>query len=93
MNLEKFLPIGTVVVLKEAKKRIMITGYCCSSEKNPDVIFDYNGCMYPEGLLSSSQNLLFNHDQILKIYHLGYQDEESKDFRNKLKEFMDNLSK
>jgi len=27
MNREKYLPIGSVVLLKDAKKRVMITGF------------------------------------------------------------------
>ena len=36
MSYEKYLPIGTVVLLKNANKKIMITGYLTSStdEKN-----------------------------------------------------------
>ena len=73
---EKYLPIGTVVLLKGGSKRVMITGFCSVDGSKSDVIYDYNGCLYPEGYLSSDQTCLFNHDQIDKIYYMGFIDEE-----------------
>ena len=81
---EKYLPIGTVVMLKEGSKRVMITGFCTIGGENKNKIFDYCGCLYPEGFISSNQNLLFDHSQIEKIYHMGLIDEEEEDFKNKL---------
>jgi len=88
MNYEKYLPIGTVVLLKGGKKRAMITGFCITPSEEPSKIYDYSGCLYPEGMLKSSQTLLFNHNQIEKIYHLGLVDQEEKDFKAKLNEFL-----
>ena len=82
---EKFLPIGTVVMLKGGTKRVMISGFCGVSAENPGKIWDYSGCMYPEGFLSSDQTCLFEHSQIEKIYHLGLsEDAEEKDFKKEL---------
>ena len=86
MNREKYLPIGSVVLLKEAKKRVMVTGFVAQSQETGDKVFDYMGCLYPEGIISSEQNLLFNHDQIDKIFYLGYSDEEWIEIQSKLKE-------
>ncbi len=83
-NLGKFLPIGTVVLLKGAKKRLMITGFCSFDEAKKDKAYDYTGCLYPEGIISSKQMALFNHSQIEKVYHLGLRDEEEKQFKQKL---------
>lgn len=88
--IEKYLPIGTVVILKNAKKRIMITGFACESPENEGKVFDYCGCLYPEGIISSSQNMLFNHDQIEAIFFIGYNDEEAKEFQIKLKNILKN---
>lgn len=80
----KFLPIGTVVLLKGAKKRLMITGFCSFDEEKKDKAYDYTGCLYPEGIITSKQMSLFNHNQIDKIYFMGYQDEEEKIFKQNL---------
>ena len=84
MKYEKFLPIGTVVLLKNATKKIMITGFYVKAE-GQDHVFDYTGCIYPEGVISSTQNCVFNHNQIDKIYHIGMIDEEEKKFKEVLK--------
>ena len=69
---EKFLPLGTVVMLKGASKRLMITGFCTmAAEDDAGVMYDYSGCMYPEGMISSDQTALFNHDQIKEIYQVN----------------------
>lgn len=90
MNInEKYLPIGTVCILKGGTKRVMITGYCTVSSEKTDVIFDYNGCPYPEGEVNLEKTLLFNHDQIDKVYNLGYFDDEMYLYQVKLKELME----
>lgn len=81
---EKYLPIGTVVMLKGGSKRVMITGFCSMATEDQNVMYDYAGCMYPEGFLSSDQTALFNHDQIAQIYHLGLVDDEEKKFKASL---------
>ncbi len=83
-NLGKFLPIGTVVLLKGAKKRLMITGFCSFDEAKKDKAYDYTGCLYPEGIISSKQMALFNHSQIEKVFYLGLRDEEEKQFKQNL---------
>ena len=93
MGNEKYLPIGTVVMLKGGKKRVMIIGFCGVAEEAKDKVFDYSGCMYPEGIISSNQILLFNHDQIEKVYALGYSDEEDKEFKEKLKKVVSSTMK
>ena len=81
---EKYLPIGTVVLLKGGRKRAMITGFCSVAQENQEKIYDYSGCVYPEGYLSSNQVCLFDHDQIEKVFFIGYEDEEEKAFKDKL---------
>ncbi len=81
---EKFLPIGTVVLLKGGKKRAMITGFCSIAQENQEKIYDYSGCVYPEGYLSSNQVCLFDHDQIDKVFFVGFEDDEERVFKDKL---------
>ena len=90
MNTEKYLPIGTVCILKNAAKRVMITGYAVKGKESGDKVYDYVGCLYPEGVVNSNQNLLFDHVQIDKIFYMGYIDEEQKELMIKLKEFINN---
>ena len=80
---ERFLPIGTVVLLKGGKKEIMITSYCIfpnnvqiknGQEIKPEKkIYEYGACIYPEGILDSNTICAFNHEQIEKICYMGYE--------------------
>lgn len=85
-KLEKYLPIGTVVLLKKGKIKLMINGYCMMEGNDESKVYDYVGCIYPFGMLGSDKNFLFNHDQIDKIYFIGYSDQEQVDFIKGLKE-------
>lgn len=81
---KEFLPIGTVLMLKGGKKRVMVTGFFSVDVNDREKVYDYCGCLFPEGLLSSNETLLFNHEQIEEIFHLGLQDDEEKQFKEKL---------
>ena len=76
---KRFLPIGSIILLKNATKKIMITGYYIESDNK---IYDYVGCMYPEGVISSLKNLVFNEEQIDKIFFVGFNDIEGQTFKN-----------
>ena len=90
-NMQKYLPIGTIVLLKNATKRLMVTGFCAVDAESADKkMYDYSGCMYPEGVVSSNQTALFNHEDIDKIYYMGLVDKEEKEFKAKLEDFVAN---
>ena len=86
---EKFLPVGTVVLLKGGKKELMIISYCIvpsgeAYDKNgkvdlTDTMFDYGACVYPEGMITSDQLFAFNHEQIEKIVYMGYETDKQKE--------------
>lgn len=75
----KYLPIGSVVLLQEGKKRLMIYGRKLTDPSTKKE-YDYIGCLYPEGNLDSNSAFLFNHDQIDRLYFLGLQDREEDNF-------------
>mgnify|MGYP003307887547 FL=1 len=80
----KYLPVGTVVLLENGSKRVMINGFCTMDANKPDKIYDYSGVLFPEGSLSSDQTLLFDHSQIVRVDHYGLDDQEEKEFKVKL---------
>ena len=72
----------------------MIAGFCAIDNSNKEKIWDYSGCMYPEGFLTADQICLFNHDQIEKVYHIGLSnDAEEKEFKKTLNTFMNEFEK
>ncbi len=89
---EKYLPIGTVVLLKNAKKKVMITGFASMSPDTGDTVYDYSGCMYPEGFINYDQVCVFNHDQIDQVFFKGFADQEEADFKKKLVEELEKIS-
>ncbi len=81
--MEQMLPIGTIVLLKESTKRILIIGFF-PQEYNDSKLYDYSGVPYPEGLIDSRKILLFNHKQIGKICHMSLEDEEEEIFMKRV---------
>ena len=82
---EKFLPIGTVCQLTGTDQKVAITGFCMRNENQPDKIFDYVACYYPQGVYDQNKNILFDHSQIVKVVYLGFVNEEEKAFKEKVK--------
>ena len=83
METKTYLPIGSVVLLKNGKKRVMIYGRKIKAN-GEETVYDYIGCLYPEGALSSKNVILFNHEQIQMVYFIGFQDLEEIAFRQQL---------
>ena len=67
MDSEKYLPLGSVVLLKNGKKRVMVVGFVATAKEIEGKVYDYMGCLYPEGVISSEHSLMFDHEQIDKI--------------------------
>ncbi|MBQ6967133.1 MAG: DUF4176 domain-containing protein [Lachnospiraceae bacterium] len=80
---ENLLPIGSVVLLKGAKTKLMIMGRILSDEKMEE-IYDYVGCIYPLGMTGDDNNYFFNRDGIEKVFFVGFQDEEELNFRSEV---------
>ena len=91
MNKE-VLPIGSVVLLKGGTKRLMITGFCSIDNDNTSKVYDYTGCIYPEGIINSNEIRLFDDNQIDKVYFRGFEDDEQIQFRNILEKVMSEYS-
>lgn len=82
---ESLLPIGSVVLLKESTKRVMIIGVLQKqTTESGDRIWDYAGVYYPEGYMGPDRTFLFNDEQVERVFALGYQDEEQFAFNAKI---------
>jgi hypothetical protein len=81
--MKNLLPAGSVVLLDEAEKRLMIYGIL---QNNPEdgKQYDYIGCLYPEGFIGSEHNYLFNHEDITRVDFVGFVDTEQQEFRVRL---------
>lgn len=86
--MKEYLPIGSVITLKNGTKKLMIVGRCQTQlEQNKQ--FDYGAVLYPEGLIDSSHFYLFNQEDISNIYYIGMQDVEEFNYRIELNKMIE----
>ena len=85
------LPIGSVVLLKDARRRLMICGRI-QTDVATGTTYDYSACLYPEGIVNSDQLYLFNNGDILKIFFVGFQDAEELEFKQFLADELQRIS-
>lgn len=81
--MKDYLPNGSIVLLKNATKKIMIYGRKQMAADTGEM-FDYVACLYPEGNISDEYTLLFNHEQIDTVVFRGFSDEEEAHFNNNI---------
>lgn len=83
----KLLPLGSIIKVKGSEKEIMITGfYQIQVADSNQEIFDYIGCLWPEGIVDTDQNLFFNNVDIDKVLFKGFVNEEEDVFKEKLEQ-------
>ena len=78
--MKDYLPLGSVVLLKEGKKKLMIYGRKQIHAQTKE-IYDYVGCLFPEGNISKKFTFLFNREDIGQVFFQGYVDQEEQAFR------------
>ena len=83
---KRYLPIGSVIKLKNNNKSIMITGYYSVEYARDLEIYDYSGCAYPEGVMIKSSCCSFNQSDIKEVLFEGYKTNEYKTLTNGLNE-------
>lgn len=78
--MKQYLPIGSVVLLKNGKKRVMIYGRRQRRVVDVDKEYDYLACLYPEGNIDEDYMYLFDEDSIDEVVFRGYSDAEEEAF-------------
>lgn len=71
--MKRYLPLGSVVLLKGTEKRLMIAGRM-QRQAGKEQIYDYCGYLFPEGMQSSKEMYLFNNADIAEIHFIAMQD-------------------
>lgn len=77
--MKTYLPIGTIVLLKNGKKKVMIYGRR-QNRINETKEYDYIACLYPEGNINVNYMYLFNNEDIDTVVFRGYSDAEEEAF-------------
>ena len=82
MKFNDLLPIGSVVLLKNAQKKITVIGLMPikHTEAGKDIIYDYIGVPYPEGYIWQESAMIFNHISIEETIFVGYSNNEREQF-------------
>ncbi len=88
--MKNLLPVGSVVLLKDATKKLMIIGILQlkSSEKK---IYDYLSVPYPEGYIGENNNFLFDHEDINDVIFMGYENPERESFMKVMETLQDKI--
>jgi len=81
--MKDLLPLGSIVLLKDGEKKLMIYGRL-QIEPESETVFDYIACLWPEGNLTEVFTYLFNHADINSVFQHGYSDEEDLVFLEEL---------
>lgn len=76
--MKDLLPIGSVVILKEATKSLMIVGIM--QRDNNGNTYDYIAVIFPEGYINAETFFLFNHEDIDKVNFVGCINAESQTY-------------
>lgn len=86
--MKNLLPLGSVVLVKEATKSLIIVGTRAKDDESKE--YDYVACLFPEGYINSEMFFLFNHEDIDKVRFIGYIDSEVQVYEQKIREVKEN---
>lgn len=83
--MNKILPIGSVVLIANGTKPVMIFGYLQSASDDENDMVDYVGVPYPEGNINALMQFGFQMTDIREVLFEGYRTEEFKPYEELLK--------
>lgn len=86
--LDKYLALGSIVLVKGNVKKLMIVARGVLAGKEPEKkLFDYGAVLYPEGLMD--ERLIFlNHGDIYKVVAEGYSDSDDEIMNENIKNWI-----
>ncbi len=84
---KNLLPIGSIIRAEGGTRYLMICGRIVTAEGD-DKIYDYVGCLYPEGIAGNDSLFFFDRDAVEELLFVGFQDQQELAFR---REILDNL--
>ena len=85
----RYLPIGSVVLLRGGAKKLMVIGYF-GIEPNGDQV-EYMGVTYPEGYLDYREIIGFNKVEVQEVLFEGYKDIEQNNLFTQLDAYASGL--
>ena len=82
-QIRELLPIGSVVMLRNGKRPLMIYGIC-QTDNESGKEYDYISVIWPEGNLGTGSSFMFNADDIDKLLFRGAEGTDRDEFINKI---------
>lgn len=72
------LPLGSIVYLADGNQKVVIIGRgMIVNQEGADVVFDYTGSFFPEGL-NPEEIYYFNEEDIDEVIFEGYRNDEEE---------------
>lgn len=84
------LPCGSVVKLDGGERFVMICGRVVYADGDEHV-YDYTGCLYPEGIAADDRMLFFDRNAIESILFIGFQDRQEMEYREQVLDSLGSL--
>lgn len=81
--MKNLLPLGSVVLLKDATKSLIIIGVMQRDDEGNE--YDYISCVFPEGYVNAETFFLFNHEDIADVAFVGCINSESQSYAQLLR--------
>lgn len=89
MSEVRYLPLGSVVLLKNGAHKVIIVGRGLNVENEGETFFfDYAGAMYPEGLIGDEM-AYFNHNAVARVFFEGYRDDENEIMNERMNAYVE----
>ncbi len=84
-----YLPLGSIVYLKEGTKKLLVIARGLMVRDGDDfVFFDYGGVPYPEGL-QDDKMAYFQHSAVSKVVFKGFSDTDDEVTVDKINNFFE----
>ena len=81
------MPIGSVVRIGDADKRLIIIGRAQRKAGEED-LYDYCSVPFPEGYLDGEHLIFHDHGDITYIFRVGYINDAEMDLQQRLEDFL-----
>lgn len=92
--MRRFLPLGTVLKLdQESAEKIMIVSRMVRKVNEDDKMWDYCGCLVPQGINNQAELKFFNHSDIRQLLFIGFQDEDELKYSTALSSYQTEQAK
>ncbi|MEE8701911.1 DUF4176 domain-containing protein [Bifidobacterium crudilactis] len=75
---DAWLALGTVVTLRGASRRVMVTGRL-SVDPATGALKEYSACPWPEGVLDGRHFIMFDHADIASVDYPGPGDQDRQE--------------